>query len=102
MKKTYTLTTIAWLSSAIEPADLIADIERGAPDADIINTLVFNTNEGMDTGLYPWTRVGRAEITVTFADEDQLIANTVQSLRNEQRQVRADAEMKAQNLEVKI
>ena len=48
------------------------------------------------------TRVGTAEITLTIADTDDLVANKVQALQAEKTQVLADAQAKATRLESQI
>lgn len=49
-----------------------------------------------------WVKVGTAEITVTLETDANITNGAITALRAEQQQVRADAEMKAQQIERRI
>ena len=49
-----------------------------------------------------WVKVGTAEITVTFCTTSDITASAVDALRKEQQTVRADAEVKAMDIERRI
>lgn len=91
--KTITGTTNAWLASFQGPEVLMG------PDESIASKLFYSSS---DATVHGWTLVGKATITVEIPEPDQLIANKVASLRKEITQTRADAEMKARDLEEKV
>jgi len=49
-----------------------------------------------------WIKVGEAEITVTLGTDGEITAAAVDALRKEQQTVRADAEVKAMEIERRI
>ena len=49
-----------------------------------------------------WTRVGTAEITVTFDNSDTITLSKIESLREEKKRVLAAAEAKATSIEGQI
>jgi len=93
--RTITATVGAWLTNSeyYGPDDLNKTPEHA------IHSLSFVAHDMTRSG---WTRVGDAEITITLVDEKTLIGNKVDSLRNEQQAVRAEAQMKDNELESKI
>lgn len=91
--KTITGTTDAWLASHQGPEVL------AQPDESTARKLFYSSS---DATVHGWTLVGKATITVEIPEPDQLIANKVASLRKEIMQTRAEAEMKARNLEEKV
>lgn len=93
--RTITATVGAWLTSSeyVGPDDLNKTPEH------VINVLSFVAHDMTKRG---WTRVGDAEITITLVDEKTLISNKVGALRNELQAVRAEAQLRANDLESKI
>lgn len=49
-----------------------------------------------------WIKVGEAEITLTINTDSEITASAVEALRKEQQTVRADAEVKAMEIERRI
>jgi len=49
-----------------------------------------------------WVKVGTAEVTVTLETDANITNGAITALRAEQQQVRADAEVKAQQIEQRI
>ena len=91
--RTITATVGAWFTSDHAGPD---DLARTPEHA--INSLGFSA---LDMAKH-WTRVGDATITVTLVDEKTLIGNKVDALRRELQSVRAEAQMKTNDLESKI
>lgn len=49
-----------------------------------------------------WTKVGKATITVTFDDDNEIVGSMIAALKEEQKRVLADAEVKSNAIEAKI
>ena len=67
-------------------------------DEAVVGSLAF-FNPPVGSG---WTRVGTAEITVTFDDSDTITLSKIESLREEKKRVLAAAEAKATSIEGQI
>ncbi len=78
-----------------KPADLI-----GLDQEELTRALSF-TAHNMD-GAEHWVRVGTAEVTVTLHPMSEITANAIASLRQELQNVRAEAQMKATQIEGQI
>lgn len=85
---TITATLPAWLPPW-EPATTFLDIVKDGKHQDAIDKLHF-TALGMSSGDKPWTRVGDAEITVTLAPKDDIVAAQVKALEAELQNARAE------------
>jgi len=92
--KTITGTTKAWFTNDIYGPD---DLAREG--AKLLGALGYINN---DMTAHGWSCIGTADITLTLIDEDQMVANKVESLRQEITKTRADAEMKVRLLEGKV
>jgi hypothetical protein len=93
MSRTLSGKTKAWITqhSTIGPKDLL--------DEKVIGALAYHSD---DMSKYGWTLVGEAEITLHIADEKTLVDNKVAALREELKNVRAEAQAKATRLESQI
>lgn len=90
----------AWFTNDYNGPELLK-----GPAREAINAMVFvDTTEWSQDGKPPdgWTRVGTATITVELVDEEEMVANKIDSLRQEITRVRADAHAKETHLEGKI
>lgn len=95
-------TTIAWLGSGTYSIREFSAAMHKGDEAAMIGAIAFSPNESMGKGRDAWTRIGTAEITVTIEKHDKIVANTVKALRNQQKALRAEAEVKAVDLERQI
>jgi len=59
-------------------------------EADAVKALTFTTYDM--TGIKGYSKAGTATVTVELDDENELIENKAESLRDEIKRVRADAE----------
>jgi hypothetical protein len=83
-----------WLTSDIYgPDDLNQDPEK------VARMLGYSP---LDMSACGWSKVGTAEVLITLDDTDQMLANKVDALRKEITKVRADAEIRAVQLETKV
>jgi hypothetical protein len=96
--KTITTTSKVWLGNISGPDDL------KKPPLEVVNSLTFLNPacSDADWAALGYTRVGDAEITITLVDTNTLVQNKVESLRAEQKQVLAEAQLKSTQLESKI
>ena len=101
MKHTYTATSIAWMASDYGIRRFTEAMKAGDP-AEVVDALAFSNNEDMGRGTMPWTRVGRAEITVTIESEDAVVTGAVQALKERQKSIRAEAERATNDIERQI
>lgn len=62
-----------------------------------IGSLTYYTQQ-----LEGWTRVGKAQITVTFDDDDEIIGNMVDALKAQKQKVQADAQVEINRIEERI
>ena len=85
---TITATLPAWLPSW-ETATTFLDLVKDGKHQDAINKLHFTTGN-MAAGSDPWARVGDAEITVTLAPRDDIVAAQLKSLDAELKNARAE------------
>ena len=86
-------TISAWLTQYNSLSTLDYEPEN------LLSCVAFHQFDMKDQG---WTYVGKAEITLTLVDHDQVIANKVDSLRAEQTAIRADAQKKITELNGEI
>ncbi|MBK5204322.1 MAG: hypothetical protein JJD98_02625 [Polaromonas sp.] len=91
--KVITGKTKAWLTSYNGPDDLLGDPDKA------VAAIALSNNDMTSSG---WTFVGRATVTFECADNDTLVLNKVAALRGELQSVRANAEVAAGKLELKI
>lgn len=49
-----------------------------------------------------WTKIGTAEITVTFDDDDEIIGNMVESLKAEKQKLQADTQVAINKIDERI
>lgn len=98
MSRTVTATMTAWASQYCPhtPEDYYAKV-----GAELLQNLLFDKadSKGFGSG---YSLVGTAEVTLTIADPDDLIANKVAALKAEKAQTLADAEAKATRIERQI
>jgi len=92
MKK-ITVTTTAWLTKYGDPESLFRK------DCASIDGLAFSKNDMTSCG---WSKVGPAKITVEVPDMDALVTYKIEALRAEVKSIRADAEVRAGDIEEKI
>ena len=94
MSTTITHKTKAWITSHsdIGPQELA--------HAKVAEELNYTSHMGMVK--QGWTVVGDAEITIMLVDQDTLVQNKVQALREELKTVRAEAQLKETKLESQI
>lgn len=92
--RTITGKTTAWLASHQGPEALV-----GKKESQLIGDLYYANHDMSSQG---WSKVGKATITLEIPEDDQLIANKVDALRKEITRTRADAEVKARDLEEKV
>jgi hypothetical protein len=88
--------TTAWITPYCD----IGPDQIEKPDERIGTTSFVYSDEDMTS--QGWTVAGKAEITVTLVDRDTLVSNKVDSLRKELTKVRADAQVRANELEGQI
>lgn len=90
--KTVTSKTKAWIPehSSISPKDLLAGNLQG---------LIYTTSDMVSVG---WTLAGEAEITLYFVGERDLIDNKVAALKEEAKNIRAEATAKCTKIEGQI
>lgn len=75
-----------------------------------VNDLVSHEDQASAVGslsYYPqkiegWTKVGTAQITVTFDDDDEIIGNMVDALKAQKQKVQADAQVEINRIEERI
>lgn len=103
MKKTTIIEsdTIAYLPSHGSIARFTRDLKEGKLD-DACDQIAFSLTPGMEVGANPWTRLGTAKITVEVACDEELIASAIRTLRTEQQNVRAAAEIRSREIEQQI
>lgn len=91
-------TVIAWLPAhaGLTPEELTAQ----APG--VATSLGYTTNPDFDMGEHGWTKVGTATITLDLISRDTMLANKVDALRAEQKKVRAEAAMRANEIDGQI
>lgn len=91
--KTVSATVKAWIAqhSSVSPADLLKG-ER-------IDDLQFSA---VDMSRAGWTQVGTATITVQLTDERTMVSNKVNALREEAKNIRAEATAKVTRIEGQI
>lgn len=65
----------------------------------LINAIEFTLTDMSSEG---WTKIGRAEITVTFDDDDTVRENLVASLKAQKAEVLATAQAEATRIEERI
>ncbi len=80
-----------WITEHDDPSGLLP----GSKDSSFVRSCNFSFGEMQNHG---WTRTGVATITVELIDEKALIANKVESLNVQLRQVRADAEVRCNRI----
>jgi hypothetical protein len=93
--KTVTGTALAFLSPyhSLSPADL--------EDPENVNKLTFT--EKSDYWIKEgYTQVGTAEITVELFDQNELVSNKIDALRNQAASIRAEATAKCTRIEGQI
>lgn len=90
--RTITGQAVAWLSQHGNPRDLNAE-------ADAVVARVYYTSQTNDMSDQGWTRIGVADITLTLATEDEIVAGKVECLRVEQKAIRARAEAENTRIE---
>jgi hypothetical protein len=78
-----------------KPADLIG------MNQDQLAAAVYVTPHDM-SGSEGWTEVGQADVTITLHSMSEITANTIATLRAELQTVRAEAQMKASDIEDRI
>jgi len=90
---TVTTKTKAWIpgSSSASPADLLAGKR--------LDSIGFSS---ADMREYGWTEVGEAEVTITLQDQQTMVANKIDSLREEAKAIRAEAAAKVTRIEGQI
>lgn len=81
-----TATVDAWLTSSYNSLDKL--LSAGDDPAATLSMLGFASHD-MSGGAYPWTRVGTAEITVTFVSVRDAAAAQIETLNAELAQERA-------------
>jgi hypothetical protein len=91
--KVITGKTKAWLSEYGNPDALMGTPEQA------VKEVCFSMGDMTSVG---WSFVGDATVTFECGDRNELIANKVDSLRKEIKTVRAEAQMKAKEIEQKI
>jgi len=77
-----------------KPAELIAneDVNRS------ISSLLLSTNGSADG----YVKLGTAQITVTFDDDDKIVDNMVVALKAQKQKVQADAQVEINRLDERI
>ena len=69
------------------------------PPKGFVNDLGYSDHDMSDQG---WLKIGRAQITIAIDDQHQLVHAAIDSLRNAQKRVRAEAETRANAIEGQI
>lgn len=88
--RTITAEIGAWLM----PTESLSILKE--EPARIVDALSYCNNDMKSCG---WTYVGKATISVEIAGEDELVANKVQSIRQQITEVRIETESKVARLE---
>lgn len=87
---TFNVATKAWLTQydSTSPKDLLS--------GNRLDSLTYSNQKMESAG---WTQVGTAEITVQFIDENTMVGNKVNALREEAKTIRAEATAKVTRIE---
>ena len=95
MKKTIQGTVCAYLSEHAPSVDTLMGMDAGPA----LGRLIFYPADAKVDG---WTPVGTAYITVEFNDDKEVLNAQVDSLKQQQKKVQAEAEVKVNELQSRI
>ncbi|MFA7290931.1 MAG: hypothetical protein WC023_01660 [Rhodocyclaceae bacterium] len=96
--KTITATVPAHITSSYCTLD---SLEKCSPER-AISALGLYQPSGDDNPPDGWVKVGTAEVTVTFDDQDVIVGNQVAMLKAAKTKVQADCEIALNQLEAQI
>lgn len=93
--RTITGTAVAYVTDdRYTPASLLKQ-----PTDEAVQNLAYYDD---DCSIAGWNRVGTAQITVTFDDDDEIIGNMVDALKAQKQKVQADAQVEINRIDERI
>ena len=97
--KTITATVPAWISTH---TDSLKSLSEATPERAVSGLIFWEPHYAEGTSPDTWTKVGTAEITVTFGDHEKIIGTQIAMLQAAKRKVQADCEVALNQLEGQI